>query len=177
MSEKYTEEALVKGIKEANNQILTYLYKNNYPKAIKMAKRLSDRNLDNKDLFHEALITLIENVRHRKFKAESRVETYLMSIYKFKLYQILKKGSQTVELSQDYAEVDRIDVVAEDSTLERLNKYLSQISQDCLKLLEGFYYRNLSMKDLAEEYNYSPGFVRVKKLRCMKKLKMIISKK
>jgi len=173
MTARYSEDSLILGVKNSSEEIVKYLYSNNYPKAVKLVTEKSDLKDDVSDLFHESLITLIENVRHNKFKGNSKLETYLMSIVKFKFYELLRQNKK--QLTYEVSDEIRIaEGVTEDHSTNKsmqLMKQLDNISKDCKQLLTKFYYENLNMKEIASHMNYTDSFVRVKKTRCMKKLK------
>lgn len=173
MTVRYSEDSLIAGVKNTSEEIIKYLYSNNFPKAVKLVTEKSDLKDEVSDLFHESLITLIENVRHNKFKGNSKLETYLMSIVKFKFYELLrsKKKQLTYEVND---EITIQEVVTEDPDSNKsaqLLKHLDNISSECKQLLTKFYYENLNLKEIASYMSYTDSFVRVKKTRCMKKLK------
>ena len=54
---------------------------------------------------------------------------------------------------------------------ELISEILSQLNEDCKELLFSFYYKKMPLKEIALQMNYSSGFVKVKKKRCMDSLK------
>lgn len=179
MSEKLSEEKLLSGIKSCSDDVIKYLYTNNFPKAKKLVDEQAIKGVETKDLFHEALIVLIENVRHGKFKGESKVETYLMSILKFKFYAQLRKDKKNdpEKVFEKYEHTEILEVEQEHSNkMEKLAKGLKELTGECERILTRYYYENLSLKEIATDMEYTDAYVRVKKSRCMKKLRQIISK-
>jgi len=175
---KYSNADLLKGIKKPEEKIIKYLYDNNLPKVIKMSSEILGHTSQAEDIFHEALVTLIENVRHNKFKGNSQVSTYLISIVKFKMYNQLKKISKHKQLPINEEILDIPSLISDSKDrirlLERLLEKLTELSEECQLLLQNYYYENMSMNEIADKLNYSSSFVRVKKNRCMNKLKDLV---
>ena len=48
---------------------------------------------------------------------------------------------------------------------------MEEISGDCKELLLSFYFKKMPLKEIAAIMDYSDGFVKVKKKRCMDALK------
>lgn len=145
---------------------------------------------DCKDIFQESFIILYNNIQNGKLDGlTSSLSTYFMGICKNKAYEVLRSNGKTVNpedelslsvLSGEFMS-DRIDALLslenEDDSLEiRKDSLVRQIVKDlpapCDKLLWGFYRDNLSMKTLAEMFNYSgESGVKVTKHRCCEKFK------
>lgn len=179
MSEKLSEETLLAGIKNCSDDVIRYLYSNNFPKAKKLVDEESIKGMDTKDLFHEALIVLIENVRHGKFNGASTVETYLMSILKFKFYDQIRKTNKikSYEMTESYEQTVILSEEHEQSAeIKNLAKGLKKLTEECERILTSYYYENLSLKEIATQMSYTDAFVRVKKSRCIKKLRESITK-
>ena len=77
---------------------------------------------------------------------------------------------------EDYTEIR----IEESTPSERsiiLSKYLDSISESCRKVLELFYYRNLTVEEIVQVTEYKDGnTVRSHKSRCLKRLKSLFKK-
>ena len=60
---------------------------------------------------------------------------------------------------------------------EALNSVFRNIGEVCQRILKGFYYEDLSMKELLKEFNYeNDQMLRNRKSICMKKIKDLLQK-
>jgi len=184
MSERYNESDLIEGLRNENPEVISYVYQNYKRRAFKVVLSNSGNETEAESLFHDALIVLIENIRAEKFKGDSEVATYLTGILKFKWLNELRKRGKEVKRNADYLDdikaIEEEDVDLkniEESQYQMLESSMSELNEDCRKLLTAYYYKNEKLKEIALEMEYTESFVRIKKLRCMNALKSIIEKK
>jgi len=176
MDNMYSENEIRFGVKKEDEKILAQLYAEVYPKVEQMLLKNGGKTDDAKDIFQEAFVVLIENLRENKFKGDSKVSTYLFSISKYKWYNLNKKNKNvSLDLMKESKNWEASEEIIESSydekTLTKLKVAMSELSEECRKLLVENYYLNKDMKELAEAMDYSYAFIRVKKNRCMNTLK------
>ena len=179
MSNHSAEKNLIEGIRAGSEETLNRLYRDNFPKVMKLGIRNNLSGSDIQDIYHESIIVLIENIRFGKFKADSKVETYLIGIVKYKLLEKFRRNQKTSTLEL----IDNIEIpilIEEENVDHRvleLAKRLKEISSECEQLLVSYYYENKNLKEIARDLNYTDAFIRVKKLRCMNQLRASINRK
>lgn len=150
-------------------------YINLFPKIRVYVVQNSGNDADAKDVFQEALLTALLNVNNGKFKGnESDLDGYIYQIAKYKWLDILKLKYKKVEnLTSRFLELeDEIHTkeYAEDDT-KYLIKAISDLGQICRKLLQLFYFKKLSLKEIGERLGYSGSVTKTKKYRCMTQLR------
>ena len=144
---------------------------------------------DCEDIFQEAFIILYRNIAEGKLNdLSASLSTYFTSICRNKAYEVMRKMGKTLNIiddnpnsTKDEYEDERIDrLLALENDTEQVQvrkeaivrEIVSQLPEPCDKILWGFYRDGLSMKTLAQMYNYkSEGSVKVTKHRCGEKFK------
>ena len=136
---------------------------------------------DAADMFQETILVFIEQVRQQRFRGDSSVSTYLTGIARNLWYNEQRSRSRRINREDHYAGGEAtISFDAEHRLHNRENRQkllqlFEQIGDVCKKLLTGFYFENLSMKELLVITAYSNEQVlRNKKSKCMKHLKELI---
>lgn len=143
---------------------------------------------DCEDVFQEAFMTLYQNITEGKLvELTCSLSTYFMSICRNKAMEMLRGLSKmsvvddemSLSLMDGEFKEDRINALLElddESYREERQQLVVKIVQDlpspCNELLWGFYRDDLSMKTLAEMFNYkSESSVKVTKHRCCEKFR------
>ena len=145
---------------------------------------------DCKDIFQESFIILYTNIQNGKLhEMTASLSTYFMSICKNKALEFLRRSSRSVNVDSEMSlslmdgeiKTEKIEALLAldegDSALEAQKEELVQsivkdLPSPCNELLWGFYRDNLSMKSLAEMFNYSSeSSVKVTKHRCCEKFR------
>lgn len=145
---------------------------------------------ESKDIFQEAFIILHNNMQSGKLsEMTSSLSTYFISICKNKAYEFLRASSKTVNVEEELSlsimegaiKTDKVNELLElddenQSNQERKEALVRHIVQHlpspCNELLWGYYRDNLSMRTLADMFNYSSeSSVKVTKHRCCDKFR------
>lgn len=153
-------------IKKMYSTCMTYIY-----------KIIGDSSrLDAEDLFQDAMVVLIENVKKDKFNGNSKLTTYFYSIarniflYRSKLSRE-QAWDEVAETKLNNTIYEYEDPTVFELKIKNLMTKLELMNEDCRRILRSFYFDRMKMDQIAEAHNYTTGFVRVKKNRCMKTLK------
>jgi len=164
---------------------------NEWPKALNFLKnRFGIAEDDCKDIFQESFIVLYTNIRTGKLEnMTASLSTYFTSICKNKALEFLRNASRTVNIDSEMSlsimdgevKATKIDELlaldADDATLEArkdelVRSIVKNLPPPCDSILRGFYRDNLSMKTLAEMFNYAnENSVKVTKHRCCEKFR------
>lgn len=136
---------------------------------------------DAADIFQETILVFIEQVRQQRFRGDSSITTYLTGIARNVWYNEQRSRSRRLNREEQYAgdgetiSFDAAYRLQNHESRERLLSLFEQIGDVCKKILSGFYFENLSMKELLVNTNFSNEQVlRNKKSKCMKHLKNLI---
>ncbi|MEM6684494.1 MAG: sigma-70 family RNA polymerase sigma factor [Bacteroidota bacterium] len=152
-------------------------YKNEF---LNYAKRYNLDTYNAIDVYQDAIIAMHHNfVNTRLVLTSSSIKTYLFGIGKFKILKKIKEAKTLINV--ETKEEAYTEITLEESTpSERsmtLSAHLDTISDSCRKVLELFYYRNLTVDEIVQLTEYKDGnTVRSHKSRCLKRLKSLFKK-
>ncbi len=148
-----------------------------YPKFQNWVLAKGGTKADAQDIFQEALIILVRKVSDPNFSLTSKLSTYLFGICKLLWRNELKKKnkSQTPDWNLDLVEAEESDLeefLKKESKFEKLEKVLQDIGDRCRQLLILFYYRSLSMQEIADNMDFSSAkLAKNQKYKCMERAK------
>jgi len=175
-----TESEIIEGLKERAQDTISHVYKQNIAKAISMVTKYGGNHEDAQNIFHDALLKLTENVIQGKFSGDSKVSTYLLGITKFMWFRELKRRKiHYVEMDQatENKQITLPDEPEEEGNPDMASmvvKQLKNIDDACRQILVAYYYEKRKLQDIAVTLDYTQQFIRVKKMRCLKKMKSLI---
>lgn len=177
---------IISKIKEGNEEALIDLYKSYRNEFIFWAKKNYQlEEDDSKDIFQDTILAFYNNVITGQLtELTSELKTYLFQIGKFKIINFLKKQNRSVTFShfdllkvvepnenqmQDKEELEFIKAT--------VKKFLNEQCDDCKKILESYYFKDMDMKSIAKEMGYKNADVaKKKKYECFKKLATMVKK-
>jgi RNA polymerase sigma factor (sigma-70 family) len=178
----FSDDAIVAGILSNDlNEIIFYIYKQ-YAELISFNVVTMGGSLqDGEDIFQETVVTFIDLVRKSKFRGDSSVKTFLVSVARNIWLNELKKrksGDQRAkvfETSRGHIENDVIENLNKREMREQLLSLMGHLGESCRKILTLFYYENLSFEEIIRKMGYeSEQVARNKKYKCMKELSDLI---
>lgn len=149
-----------------------------FPKVKKMILSKGGTKDDAEDIFQEALIILYNKVNQGDFKLTSKIGTYLYSVSRFLWKDQLIKNNKTVD--SDFSNDQLIEtnkeeleeIIKKEEKLQVIEQVLKEISQKCQEIFELFYFKKLSMKDIAIKMKYtSERVARTQKYKCVEQAK------
>lgn len=181
---RYNDEDLVDGLKKQDPAIIRFLYDNVGPMIFKLIVIQSGGSKeDAQDILQEGLLAAYINVRTGKYQPGKTAlfTTYLVQICKYKWLDHSKSAYSTrtarmsdIELAESAPEPE--DDVLE-SRIRHLSGLISQLGEQCRKILHLFYWEKQSIQKIASQLNMEPSSAKNQKYRCMKKLKELASLK
>lgn len=135
-----------------------------------------------KDIFQQSVVIFYENIMVGKVKEiTTRVKTYLFSIGKYKIYELVRQKSKHSLQVDDpvYVNSDIFYNDIDDEYEEKLKKVencMTKLGDPCKNILEHYYYHKKSMQEISEIMDYK-GSETVKNLKykCLQRLKKIIN--
>lgn len=177
---------LIQKIKQDSDTVLVEFYKLYRNEFISWALKNYNLGSENaKDIFQDSIISFYNNVKSGKLtEFTSDVKTYLFAIGKFKIINFQKKQQRSVTFSN--FDLLNINEPMENSMQDKeehefikatVKKYLDEQCDDCKKVLELYYFKEMDMKSIAEEMGYKNADVaKKKKYECFKKLAEMVRK-
>ena len=177
---------LLTEIKNGNEEALLSLYKTYRNEFISWASNTYQLSKDDaKDIFQDVIIAFYENIKSGQLTSISgSVKTYLFAIGKFKTINFLKKSHKSVTFSDfdllrviEPSENVIMDKEENEFIKDTVKKYLNEQCEDCKKVLELYYFKEMDMKTIASEMGYKNADVaKKKKYECFKKLAEMVRK-
>ncbi len=142
---------------------------------------------DCKDVFQESFVILYRNISEGKLvELTSSLSTYFTSICRNKAMEMLRgiakmsavDDETSLSLMDGAFKEDKINALIaiddnefENEKQELIDGIVNDLPSPCNELLWGFYRDELSLKTLAQMYNYSEGSIKVVKHRCTEKFR------
>jgi RNA polymerase sigma factor (sigma-70 family) len=176
---RFSDTELLEAINEKDllEQAILQLYQDHLEaaKAFIMSKGGTKQDAD--DIFQETIVSFIDCVQKKKFRQESGIRTFLISISKNLWYNEIRKRERAgrreiiFEMDRDQPETAVIETIQYREMKKELNQLLQDLGESCRKILELFYYENLSMKEIVAHLHYeNEQVVRNKKYKCLNQL-------
>jgi len=132
---------------------------------------------EGEDVFQEGLVIFCNKVLKPEFVLTSSINTYLYSVCKLLWLDELKKKNKTIkndfiELSDEHL-IDTIqEDIENDKPLKQAQEAVMKLGDKCKQLLELYYYKKLSMKEIAKVVGFaSEKGAKNQKYRCIEKAK------
>lgn len=171
------DQKLIELLKADKTDKAFYKLYSGYPKVEKLILSKGGTKDDAQDVFQEALIILYKKVTTTDFNLTSKLSTYLYSVSRFlwkdQLIKLKKIQATNMEVDLLSTELDELEKIKENEIkLKQVETILTTISKKCQEILELFYYRSFSMKEIAKKMSYtSERIARTQKYKCMEKAK------
>jgi RNA polymerase sigma factor (sigma-70 family) len=175
----FSDSALVGAIKDKRNldQAVRHLYQEHsaVTRSFIMGRGGSEQDAD--DIFQETVISFIDCVQKEKFRFESGIRTFLISISKNLWLNEMRKRSRSdnrdkiFETGREQEDPGISEAIGDRELKQQLQKLLDELGDSCKKILLLFYYENLSMKEMVAHLHYeNEQVVRNKKYKCLQQL-------
>lgn len=153
------------------------LYRETFPLVARMVARDGGTLDQAKDIFHDALIILLEKQQQGGPDIKVSYKAYLAGIARILWIRQHKTHPKNTPLEQvpeslaipgDYYSVER-------STPKSLLDHLQSAGKKCLELLQAFYYEHQSMQEIASTFHFKTRHsATVQKYKCLEKLRNTI---
>jgi RNA polymerase sigma factor (sigma-70 family) len=176
------DETILAGILSTDlNEVIFHIYKQ-YSELISFNVVTMGGSLqDGEDIFQETVVTFIDLVRKGKFRGDSSIKTFLVSVARnIWLNELKKKKSldhraKIFETSREHIENDIIENLNRREIKEQFLSLMGHLGESCRRVLTLFYYENQSFEEIIQKMGYENEQVaRNKKYKCMKELSDLI---
>lgn len=178
-----TDESILQGIKNSDDDAFRYLYKHGFPVIRSMILKNSGTLDDANDIFQEGIIVLYDKVTAGNFVFTCSINTFLYAVCRNLWLKALKKKSVTVSFTEthDFPNIEIETEVNENILTENQNtlvEALGKLGDPCSSILTYFYYEQFSMDTIAKMLGYTnANNAKTQKYKCLKRLKAIIERK
>ena len=150
MFHRYSDTAIIEGIRQQDDQVLNWLYKNYHQTVRHHVLKNSGSDSDVSDVFQEAIITLYRQISENQLKLTTDLKGYFFGIARNIWNSQLRRKARITGIEFDLPD-EGYDADSGDQVLERIvsrafNK-LSTDSQTILTLFsEGYSYPEITLK-------------------------------
>lgn len=176
-----SDKQLVKMIQQGGVQrqdALKHLYLDKDLKAslAKMCTALGKGLINLHDIRQDAFIAFDKNVRADKFKGESSIKTYIVTIAKYMVFNLLRKNKKEIhldptDLTAHEHPVETYNEVQADSRKKLVSELMRNATAQCQEILS-LYIVKTPMKEIAQIMGYTQEQSAKNALyRCRKKLR------
>jgi len=189
--EKYSDKAILNGIKNRKDSILEYLYREYYPQILRIILKHNGNEQDARDLFQEALIIIFNRLRKGDLVIKYSFHNYFIVLCKFIWFRQnnIKSGFDPEQLADEspVALKTEPDVVQEGPGDKIYEEYIETQSEkifqrhyrklpgDCKRVLKMFF-RKKSFREISDKMKYTgEDYARRKKYLCMQQLMKMIN--
>ena len=175
-----SDEQLVSKIEAGDREALSHLYQKHFPMVLNFITANSGSEADAKDIYQEAIIVLYENIRSGEFRLISKLKTYIYAVARrLWLKQLKQKSRFTGEVKENERfddwekEMDRQEKLNQQKLI--LAKSMDELGEPCRTILTDFFYRSLSMEEIAEKMGYTNAAnAKNQKYKCFQRLKKLM---
>lgn len=178
---QYADEELVAAIRAGGREredAVAWLYRRYVDRMVRFITARSGSEAAARDVFQDAVITLLTAIEEGRFRGQSSLSTYLFAIGKNLWYRRFNRSLRETALNTQAPEVqtpeaapppDRQYMASETQAL--LDELLGSLKAKCRQVLS-LWARKYAMKDIAAEMGYANEQVaRNKKNQCLNELK------
>ena len=148
-------------------------YEDVFPKAATFVKSRGGSLEKARDIFQEAVIIYYEKL-NGEFDLKENDNAYLIGIVRNLWLKSLRNSKQHDLLQHENVAEQKSSEIQTNLLLE----FLKKSGEQCLRLLESFYYKKLNMNELALRFGYkSERSATVQKYKCIEKLRNEVKSK
>jgi RNA polymerase sigma factor (sigma-70 family) len=173
----YTDEAILKGIKQSDNDVLDSIYQRFYPQIKYLVTSNSGDEDDAQDIFQEAVIVVFNKLSKDELQLTCSFKTYLYSVSRLLWLKQLEKKRIKNEETYDETYVDAqvqeegiIDVYEQNDKYRLYQEHFKNLSSDCQKVLQLFMDK-VPLRKIAEIMGYgSEKYAKKRKYICKETL-------
>jgi len=171
---------IAQAFREDREAVFRQLYTHCYPRARQMVLALGGSEEAAKDTFQDALIVFYEKSLSGQLSIEHSPAAYIKGIAK-RLWQ-RQRGSDHHLLTFDGFE-ESLQLPADWGQPEprpklRLFKFLAVAGRKCLDILQAFYYQQMPLRKIAEEFGFrNTRSATVQKHKCLEKIRSEVQQK
>jgi RNA polymerase sigma factor (sigma-70 family) len=170
-----TDQEIVNLIRESKyNPAMKSLYAY-LPVVKKFVMQNNGTRQEAEDIFQEGLVIFCNKLNNPAFLLTCSINTYIYSVCKLLWLDELKKNKKLkndlIPSNEDIEEDTQHDI-EDDKPAKQAQEAVMKLGQKCKDLLELFYFKQLSMKDIAQKLGFaSEKVAKNQKYRCIEKAK------
>lgn len=146
------------------------VYRDVFPEAARLLRRMGGELEEIRDVFQDALVIYLEKKMAGKLVVKNSEKAYLLGIVKYLWLQAKRKdipGALPEEIESYIAE--------KEEPQHPVAEYLVMAGRRCMDMLVAFYYNNQTMQEIAERFGFNGArSATVQKYKCLEKIRSVI---
>jgi RNA polymerase sigma factor (sigma-70 family) len=152
------DHTLLDQLRNEENASFELLYRFYYPAVETYILRNNGTLADAEDIFQEAIIVLLQQVRRTDFALTSSLKTYLFAIARNGWLNRLRDCKYTltdnIETVSEQCEMPSFDLQAEPTQTEKLTLWLTKITENCQRILKAIFFYEEPMESLMQKMGW-----------------------
>lgn len=163
-------------IKKGDERALDYLYKKNYKMMVNLIVKNNGTEDEAKDIYQEALVVFWQKVTSGELVMTSKISTYLYSICQNLWRKELERKSRYSNEEADKSENEN--KLEKQERMAAIHDCLNQLGESCRKILQYYYFDELSMNEIADKMGFANAdTAKTKKYKCKQELDKLVKSK
>lgn len=166
------DSEVIEKIIAGDEKAVEYLYQKYFKMMAKLVLKNSGTEDEARDIYQDALIVFWQKVRSQKLVLTSKISTYLYSIC-LNLWR--KELDRKKRLSGEFEEKGIEQDFDQKERIKAIRDCVSSLGETCQKVLSYYYFDGMSMKEIAEQMQFSNAdTAKTKKYKCKKELDKLV---
>ncbi len=174
---------IVQAFLEKEDSVILRFYEEQWIKVRAIIMKMGGNEEQAKDIMQEATTALYVNIKKNRYKNNPnvRISSYFIQLCKFRWYDLVKSAhyskSHSINTNEHFLldnyeeEYNRqIDIIEQNN---KLHKVIELLNQKCKNILLDFYWKKLSLAEIAKIYQMTFESAKNAKYRCMNRLKSL----
>ncbi len=190
VSPTYSEAEIVQGIKAQSTSVLSWIYKRYFPVVKGLILQRGGSSAEAQDIFQEAITAVYINILKDKYTTQNKFGAYLRQVSMNMWNGHLRKRSKLPMKTFCDPQDDRLEQLFSFAEKEYLltmetelrTAKLAEIACECLaklrpdaqQLMRLYYFERRKLKDLADHFGWTEGYIKQKVRRCRQQLEKLI---
>lgn len=172
------DKEILVDLKGENNGAFGELYKLYFDAVDRFVRNNSGNEADAEDVFQDSMVVLLEKLRQDDFRLTASVKTYILAIAKHIWFNRLRRGRKETALPDNLDESYLRDVQraidAERSFAERLQSYITSITDHCQRLIQDMFFDAKPIEQIQREYGYANRHTAInQKHKCVEQIRKV----
>jgi len=179
----YTDDNLLNGLARGDDLVISFLYKTLTQEKIgPYVKSHGGKAEDVKEVVHETLIRVFKNIKLGKYKPQGKFLGYCYRIGRNVWIDLCRKAkkqerdSEIINVGEDPYFEQYEELLEQEELYDKLYSSLETLGARCRKLLDAFYFKNMSYREIASKMDYTEKGAKTQKYKCMNKLRKLFDR-
>lgn len=171
-----SDNTLLDNLKNEDNASFEVLYKFYFPSVATYITQNFGSTEDAEDIFQEAIIVLLQKIRHTDFVLTSSLKTYIFSIARNLWLKRLRDNKLiTVDSFDKYqqgSEQFTFELQTEPTKEEKITSWLTKITENCQRILKAIFFYKEPMGSLMQKMGWKNKHTAAnQQYKCIQQLK------